>query len=337
MVTLGRTFQKIAIASGLICTVAGGIVLWKDRVQGKDQSKLIPKNLDGKVYLVTGANSGIGKAITYDLARRKAKVFMLCRDMVKCEETRKDVVLTTKNKYVYCRLCDVASQKSIREFVSEFKKVQNRVDGLVNNAGIMKAPRAYSPDGVEIHWATNHLGHFLLTYLLLDLLKSSAPSRIVFLMNVDFRKASLDLTDLNMEKHYNKSQAFSQSQLANMLLVQELAERLAPHGVTCNAVYPGIVSGTDIKRYMGVDKSMSGRLVSKPLLSFATRSAEKGAQTVIYVLLEESLKSESGKLFSNMQEKEIEGEAKDMTLAKKLFLIDEYWTGIKNKDDILNS
>lgn len=337
MVVYTRRFQQIAIAGGLICTAAGFSVIWKDTVKGKDLSLNTPKKLDDKVYLVTGANSGIGKAITYDLAKRKAKVYMLCRDMNKCETVRKDIVLDTKNKYVYCRQCDLSSQKSIREFVEEFKKSQTRIDGLVNNAGVMKAPRAFSSDGVEIHFSTNHQGHFLLTNLLLDLLKKSTPSRIVFLVNLDYRKGNINLADLNMEKAFSKTQAFRQSQLANMLLVLELSERLKADGVTCNAVYPGIVGGTEIKRHMGVDKSIIGRIFSKPLLWFATRPPEKGAKTPIFAVLSPDLTDTTGKLFSNMEEMAIEEVAKDRILAKKLFLIDEYWTGLKSKEEIKTS
>ena len=130
-------------------------------------------------------------------------------------------------RYVYCRHCDLSSQKSIREFVKEFKKKEKRVDGLINNAGIYHAPRSISEDGVEIHFAVNHLGHFLLTNLLTDMIKSSGPgNRIVFLMNLDYRKGQVVLDDLNFDRRvYNKSEAFYQSQLANMMLVKELAER----------------------------------------------------------------------------------------------------------------
>ena len=129
---------------------------------------------------------------------------------------------------MYCRQCDLASQKSIREFVDAFKQKESRIDALINNAGIYHAPRSVSADGIEIHFAVNHLGHFLLTYLLTDLLKGSGPgSRIVFLANLDYRKGKIVLEDLNFkERTYNKSEAFYQSQLANMLLVKELAKKL---------------------------------------------------------------------------------------------------------------
>ena len=129
---------------------------------------------------------------------------------------------------MYCRECDLASQKSIREFVEAFKKKESRIDALINNAGIYHAPRSVSMDGIEIHLAVNHIGHFLLTSLLTDMIKSSGPGgRIVFLMNLDYRKGNIVLEDLNFtDRVYSKSEAFYQSQLANMLLVQELARRL---------------------------------------------------------------------------------------------------------------
>ena len=131
-------------------------------------------------------------------------------------------------RFVYCRECDLASQKSIREFVDAFKTKESKVDALINNAGIYHAPRSVSADGVEIHFAVNHLGHFLLTSLLTDMIKYSGPgSRIVFLMNLDYRKGKVVIDDLNFQNRvYDKLEAFYQSQLANMLLVRELARRL---------------------------------------------------------------------------------------------------------------
>ena len=128
-------------------------------------------------------------------------------------------------RYVYCRQCDLSSQKSIRTFVEEFKKKEKRIDGLINNAGIYHAPRSISEDGVEIHFAVNHLGHFLLTNLLMDMIKDSGPgNRVVFLMNLDYRKGKVVLDDLNFNQRvFSKTDAFNQSQLANMMLVQELS------------------------------------------------------------------------------------------------------------------
>ena len=131
-------------------------------------------------------------------------------------------------RYVYCRQCDLSSQKSIKEFVEAFKKKETRIDGLINNAGIYHAPRSVSEDGIEIHFAVNHLGHFLLTNLLMDMIKDSGPgNRVVFLMNLDYRKGQVVLDDLNFNQRvFSKTDAFNQSQLANMLLVQQLSKLL---------------------------------------------------------------------------------------------------------------
>lgn len=148
-------------------------------------------NADGKVIIVTGANTGLGKETAWELARRGAKVYMACRDMTKCEEVkwsfvswfqrriiiisfqaREEIVLDTKNKYVYCRPCDLASLQSIREFVKIFKTEEKKLDILINNAGVMRSKKgSKTKDGFELQLGVNHLGHFLLTNLLLDNLK----------------------------------------------------------------------------------------------------------------------------------------------------------------------
>jgi len=321
------------MAGGVLCSVVGGYVLYKDWVNSKDPMRKVPKDLKDKVYLVTGANTGIGRSLTHGLASRNAKVYMLCRDMVKCETTRQDIVLETGNKYVYCRKCDLSSQKSVRAFVSAFK--ESRVDGLINNAGVYYAPRSFSVDGVETHFAVNHLGHFLLTYLLLDLIKASAPSRIVFLMNLDFRKGKLDLTDPNFnDRKYSKQEAFNQSQLANMLLIQKLVRDSlgdAP-GVLVNAAYPGVCK-TGIKRYLGVDKSITGNVISKPLLSPMTSSAEAGAKVPMVLATDPDL-NHTGKLFSAKDQLDIDPEHMDLEVARKLFAVDAFWTDLLSKEEL---
>jgi len=332
---------------GVVCSVVGGVVILKDSVGGGQYDKEAKQDdtpagkksyketCKDKVYVVTGANSGIGKEIVTDLAHRGAKVYMACRDMLKCEEVRRDVVIDSKNKYVYCRMCDLASLDSVRSFVSEFRAKEDRLDGLVNNAGVMNSPRAFSKDGVEIHFAVNHLGHFLLTSLLTDVLKSSAPSRVVYLMNLDYRSGEIRFDDINGTEKYNQSDAFYQSQLANMMAVKSFSELLKDSKVTVNAAYPG-VSSTNIKRHMGVDKSITGYFISRPLLWFLSRSAERGSQTPLYVCLSEALSGETGKLYSGLKEIEIDPKAEDALVAKRLAAVDKYWAGlVKSKDELI--
>ena len=156
--------QIAAAAGGIVCSVIGGVVILKDSVGGGSQYQYdkearqddtsagktkYRETCKDKVYVVTGANSGIGKEIVTDLAHRGARVYMACRDMRKCEEVRRDIVIDSRNKYVYCRACDLASLDSVRGFVEEFRAKEDRLDGLINNAGVMNSPRAFSKDGSQ--------------------------------------------------------------------------------------------------------------------------------------------------------------------------------------------
>ncbi|XP_050478961.1 retinol dehydrogenase 13-like isoform X4 [Bombus huntii] len=219
------------------------------------------KKLTDKVIIVTGANTGIGKEIARDLAKREAKVIMACRDMEKCENTRRDIVVESRNKYVYCRPCDLASQKSIRDFAEQFKKEhkKRKLHILINNAGVMRCPKMYTQEGIELQFGVNHIGHFLLTNLLLDTLKDSAPSRIVNVSSSAHKRGKIKFDDLNNEKTYEPGEAYAQSKLANILFTKELANKLKGTGVTVNAVHPGIVR-TEITRYMGIYQNFLGRL-----------------------------------------------------------------------------
>ena len=150
---------------------------------------------------------------------------MLCRDIESCETIRSSIVLDSGNKFVYCRPCDLASLQSVRACAKLIQEKEDRIDGLINNAGIMFAPRSYSRDGIEIHWAVNHLGHFLLTRLLTPQL---VGGRVLFMVNLDYRKATegIKFADINMQDNYDKYYAFYQSQLANVLVMRKLAKEL---------------------------------------------------------------------------------------------------------------
>ncbi|XP_012536020.1 retinol dehydrogenase 13 isoform X2 [Monomorium pharaonis] len=283
------------------------------------------EDLTDKIVIVTGANSGIGKETTQELARRNAKVIMACRDMEKCETERRNIVLETKNKYVYCRKCDLASQDSIRTFVKQFKKEFNKLHILINNAGVMRCPKSYTQEGIEMQLGVNHMGHFLLTNLLLDILKASMPARIVNLTSAAHRSGQINMKDLNWENDYDAGRAYGQSKLANILFTRELANRLKGTDVTVNAVHPGIVD-TNITRHMSVYNNFFTRIFLKPFAWPFVRSPLQGAQTVLYATLDPSLANVSGCYFNNCEIKDVTEEAKNDEMAKWLWKVSEKWT-----------
>ncbi len=216
--------------------------------------------------------------------------------------------------------------------ITEKEKV---IDGLVNNAGVMFAPKSVTEDGIEVHWGVNHLGHFLLTKLLEDSLENGG--RVLFMVNLEYRKAynGVKFEDLNMEKEYDKCYAFYQSQLANVLLTQALASELRPKMITVNCVYPGIVSGTQIKRHMSVDKSFSFGAISRGLLRITERSVKDSVYTPVFLLTDRSVAGITGKMFKDMNEIAYVDRAVDSLAGQKLLAVDEYWTGLKSKEELL--
>jgi len=339
VIQLPSRAKTLALVGGAVCTMFGGVVLWKEALAGKKyehikEEKDIKAAVDGKVFVITGANSGIGKETALELARKKGKIYMACRDMGKCETARQEIVLSTKNKFVYCRKCDLADFESIRKFVDSFQAQEEKCDVLINNAGVMNCRKMFTSDGIETQLGVNHMGPFLLSHLLKPSLLKAGKSRIVYLMNLDYRKGSINFADLNSSNDYNKSTAFNQSQLANMLAVQHLSSLWQKEGITVNAVYPGVCS-TDIKRHMGVDKSISGYTIANPLMWFLTKSAERGAQTAVFAAIDQDIENATGKLYSNMVETEVDKAALDTVLANKMYLVTQYWTGLVDKETLV--
>ncbi|PNJ01880.1 RDH13 isoform 9 [Pongo abelii] len=206
-------------------TVAGAAVLLKDYVTGGacPSKATIP----GKTVIVTGANTGIGKQTALELARRGGNIILACRDMEKCEAAAKDIRGETLNHHVNARHLDLASLQSIREFAAKIIEEEERVDILINNAGVMRCPHWITEDGFEMQFGVNHLGHFLLTNLLLDKLKASAPSRIINLSSLAHVAGHIDFDDLNWQtRKYNTKAAYCQSKLAIVLFTKELSRRL---------------------------------------------------------------------------------------------------------------
>lgn len=314
---------KTAIYASMVATTGGVAYLTKDYLGGtKYEGK---EDLTDKIVIVTGANSGIGEATTLELAKRNARIIMACRDMEKCEMVRRNIVLDTKNKYVYCRKCDLASQESVRKFVTQFKKEFDKLHILINNAGVMRCPKSYTEEGIEMQLGVNHMGHFLLTNLLLDVLKASAPARIVNLSSAAHRRSKINMKDLNSENDYDAGRAYAQSKLAIIIFTRELASRLKGTNVTVNAVHPGIVD-TNITRHMSVYTNFFTRIFLKPFAWPFIKAPRHGAQTVLYAVLDPSLANVSGCYFQNCETKEVSEEAKSDDMAKWLWKVSEKWT-----------
>uniref|UniRef100_T1GSZ3 Uncharacterized protein n=1 Tax=Megaselia scalaris TaxID=36166 RepID=T1GSZ3_MEGSC len=176
---------------------------------------------------------------------------MACRDPIKCEDARLEIIEKTKNENIFNRTLDLNSLESVRTFANNFLNEETKLDILINNAGVMATPKTLTKDGFEMQLGVNHLGHFLLTNLLLDTLKKSAPSRIVVVSSAIYIFGSINKADLNSEKAYSKVGAYSQSKLANILFTKELTKRLEGTNVTVNCCHPGVVK-TELGRHMSL-------------------------------------------------------------------------------------
>ena len=205
--------------------------------------------LDGKTVIITGANTGIGKETAIDLARRGARVIIACRSAEKGEEALMEVRAKSGNDHVVFRRLDLASLESVRQFASKVLEEEPTIDILVNNAGVMACPYSKTEDGFEMQFGVNHLGHFLLTNLLLDRLKESPAARIVNVSSTAHRRVdAINFDDLNSEKSYNRMAAYGQSKLANILFTRSLAKRLVGTSVIANCLHPGVIR-TELGRH----------------------------------------------------------------------------------------
>ncbi|XP_057628286.1 retinol dehydrogenase 14 [Chionomys nivalis] len=327
------------VAAALLAALGGTLWLAVRRFSGArgqqmqgggDQSLM-----HGKTVLITGANSGLGRATAAELLRLGARVIMGCRDLGRAEEAAGQLRQefgqaggqepdAAKGQLVVKEL-DLASLRSVRAFCQELLQEEPRLDVLINNAGIFQCPYMKTEDGFEMQFGVNHLGHFLLTNLLLGLLKSSAPSRIVVVSSKLYKYGDINFEDLNSEQSYNKSFSYSRSKLANILFTRELARRLEGTNVTVNVLHPGIVR-TNLGRHIHIP------LLARPLFSLVSwaffKSPLEGAQTSIYLASSPEVEGVSGKYFGDCKEEELLPKAMDESVARKLWDISEVMVGI---------
>ncbi|KAJ2952072.1 hypothetical protein O0L34_g4337 [Tuta absoluta] len=279
------------------------------------------RHLVGKVVIVTGASSGIGYETAKNLAERGARVLIAGNSETRGTAARDEIIKITGNTDVHFRKVDFASLVSVRAFAANILSTEKRVDILINNAGIQQSDNVKTEDGLLEGMQVNYFGHFLLTKLLLPLLKSSAPSRIINVSSMAYQFSKIDLDDLNWEKRastFNSNQVYSDSKLALVLMTMELARQLKGTEVTVNSLHPGFIH----TRIEDLDKF--GPLKYLAFMSkLVTKTPLEGAQTSIYLAVSPDVEGVSGAYFRDCRATKVTKLAQDSELAKKLWEISE--------------
>lgn len=277
--------------------------------------------LEGKIAIVTGANSGMGKATVAALADMGATVIMMCRDKKRGRDAFLDLRKKKKRK-IDLMFGDLGDYQSINSFADEFIIKYGQLDILVNNAGFISLDRQETKEGVERQFGVNHLGHFLLTYRLVGIINPSG--RIVNVASGAHKTGNIHFKDINLRKGFNVIKAYSQSKLANVLFTRELARRLEDKDITVNCCHPGAVAtNIGISRDTGFGKTITGLL--KPFF----QTPAEGARTAIFLASDDSVKKITGEYFYKCQIAKSSKRSKDVKLARRLFAFSENMVGIK--------
>ena len=244
--------------------------------------------MNGKICMVTGASSGLGKAIALGLARMGATVVLGCRDEARGAAAQAEIQAATSNPNVELMLVDLANQPSVHELANTFKQKYSRLNVLVNNAAVFKSRRIVTADGLETMFATNHLGPFLLTNLLLDVLKNGSLARVVNISAPSTTQLRFD--DLQNELVFSAVEAFGASKMCNLLFTYELARRLDGRGVTANLVHPGLIRSNLMREAPRLIQWLFGAFAAPP---------ERAAQTPLYVATSRELAGATGQFYKN--------------------------------------
>jgi len=278
--------------------------------------------MTGKTCMVTGANSGIGFYTAMGLAKMGAEVVMTSRDGTRGQAAVEAVHAETGNEKVSLLVADFSSFKSVRKMADEFMAKHNKLHVLVNNAGGILGKRMTTLDGYEMTFQVNHLSPFLLTNLLLPVIRQSAPARIVNVSSMGHMMGHMDFNDLMAQKNYGEMKAYAQSKLANILFTKQLAKLLEGTGVTVNALHPGVVHTGFAK-----DGSFWSHFFYKNF-GFLMDTPEKGAGTSMYVAVSPEAANVSGEYFSDSKVKKPSAEAQNMEIAQRLWDISIKLTGL---------
>ncbi|CAH1791871.1 unnamed protein product [Owenia fusiformis] len=286
------------------------------------------RTLHGKTAIVTGANCGIGKTTAFELAKRGARVILACRDVNKANQAAADILKSFKNADLIVKHLDLASLASVRKFAEGIITEEKHLDILVNNAAVFGCPKSSTEDGFENHFAVNHLGPFLLTNLLLDLLKSSAPSRVVIVSSGLAKRGKVEFDNLNGERDYTKR--YPNTKLMNNLFARELHHVLngeskeVKSGVGVHCLHPGVVN-TSLGRYM-IPYYLKPLAI--PLMYLLLKTPTEGCQTTLYCSIAEELDNVSGCYYGNCKQEPWGEASNDMAVARKLWEHSEKLVGL---------
>ena len=281
----------------------------------------------GKTCLVTGANSGIGLEIARGLAARGARVLMVARDADRGEAARVEVAESTGNDAVELLLCDLSSQRQVRELAAEVLDRCGELHLLVNNAGLTLGERTLTEDGIETTFAVNHLAPFLLTELLRERLVASAPARVVTVASDAHRGSKIDFDDPSGERKFSAWGAYGQSKLANILFTTELAQRLEGTGVTATCLHPGVVRtgfGRQGPAFIRFFLKIGGLFLLTP---------ERGADTAVWLASSSDVDGASGGYYEKRRIATSSRAARDSESARRLWRLSERLTGLQPVDE----
>ncbi|WP_433751803.1 SDR family oxidoreductase [Paenibacillus amylolyticus] len=282
--------------------------------------------MSNQTAIVTGANSGMGLATTIELARQGYRVIMACRSEKRGQEALQEAVRQSGSSTIELMLCDLGSLESIRQFARTFRERHDRLDVLVNNAGVVMVKRKETSDGFEQSIGINHLGHFLLTLLLIEPLKAAKQGRVVNVSSGAYKAGKIHFEDPHLHKGYNPIKSYAQSKLANVLFTRALARKLSGTSVTVNCLHPGAV-GTSI----GVDRNTG---FGTSIMALAGKlpfflSPEEGARTAVYLATSPEVVGITGRYFYQQREQQLKAHAVDDASAERFWAWSEEQVGLK--------
>jgi retinol dehydrogenase 14 len=277
----------------------------------------------GKVVLITGGTGGIGKATAIGLATKGARVGITGRDLARAEQAAADIRTASGNLAVDAFAADMSSQAEVRRLALAVLDAYPRLDVLVNNVGGFWAHRHPTADGLERTFALNHLAPFLLTNLLLDRLKASAPARVVTVSSGAQSMGRIDFDDLQGARHYSGQRAYNQSKLANVMFTNELSRRLEGTGVTANSLHPGVV-----RTNFGSEDQAGFFAVMSRLALPLLKTPAQGARTPVYLASSPDMKGVTGKYFVNRKPRIANKVAYDTGMTARLWQVSAELTSV---------